>query len=338
MHPGRADVVTGGTLIAFAVACAYAGAGHDGQRVRHPGRDRAGAAGSLIPTGRMRRVDSLAITVVGHDRPGIIARTAEVLSAYRMNLEDSSMTLLRGHFAMTLICAGQTPAAEVEQALVAAMDPSLAVTVRAVPDEDDPAPVGLDLSGDRARRRPARHRRPAGRHDRRGRRQHHRPDHPADRRSTCCSPRSICRRQPTSRSCGPPWPTPPASWVWRSCCAGWRTTSCEPVRCPCCRGPGARVVHAPDPVLAASGLPLDPADPEVAQLCAPTWWPRCGCRRAASGWPPLSSGCRGRPSASTSRPTRRRVPVTACSSWSTPRWSRPAATRRAARAACPCRT
>jgi glycine cleavage system transcriptional repressor len=90
----------------------------------------------------MRRVESLAITVVGHDRPGIIARTAEVLSAYGMNLEDSSMTLLRGHFAMTLICAGQTPAAELERALAAAIDPSLAVTVRAVPNESERHPVG----------------------------------------------------------------------------------------------------------------------------------------------------------------------------------------------------
>ena len=90
----------------------------------------------------MRRVNSLAITVVGHDRPGIIARTAEVLSAYGMNLEDSSMTLLRGHFAMTLICVGETPAEEVEQALAAAMDSSLAVTVRAVPEELDRQPVG----------------------------------------------------------------------------------------------------------------------------------------------------------------------------------------------------
>ena len=90
----------------------------------------------------MRRVDSLAITVVGHDRPGIIARTAEVLSAYRMNLEDSSMTLLRGHFAMTLVCAGDADPAAVEQALVAAVDPSLAVTVRRVPDEHSRAPVG----------------------------------------------------------------------------------------------------------------------------------------------------------------------------------------------------
>ena len=88
------------------------------------------------------RVDSLAITVVGHDRPGIIARTAEVLSAYRMNLEDSSMTLLRGHFAMTLVCAGDAAPADVERAIVAAVDPSLSVTVRAVPEEHDRAPVG----------------------------------------------------------------------------------------------------------------------------------------------------------------------------------------------------
>ena len=63
---------------------------------------------------------SLAITVVGHDRPGIIAQAAEVLSHCGMNLEDSSMTLLRGHFAMTLICAGDADSAEVEAALAAA--------------------------------------------------------------------------------------------------------------------------------------------------------------------------------------------------------------------------
>ena len=74
---------------------------------------------------------SLAITVVGHDRPGIIAQAAEVLSLCGMNLEDSSMTLLRGHFAMTLICAGEADAAQVEAALQvrpAEMDWSLART------------------------------------------------------------------------------------------------------------------------------------------------------------------------------------------------------------------
>ena len=80
---------------------------------------------------------SLAITVVGHDRPGIIAQAAEVLSQCGMNLEDSSMTLLRGHFAMTLICAGEADAVEIEAALQPLVNGSLDVTVREVPEEPD---------------------------------------------------------------------------------------------------------------------------------------------------------------------------------------------------------
>ena len=80
---------------------------------------------------------SLAITVVGHDRPGIIAQVAEALSRYGMNLEDSSMTLLRGHFAMTLICSGVATPTDVEQALAPLADDGLAVTVREVVDESD---------------------------------------------------------------------------------------------------------------------------------------------------------------------------------------------------------
>jgi len=87
-------------------------------------------------------VESLAITVVGHDRPGIIAQTAEVLSRYGMNLEDSSMTLLRGHFAMTLICAGQAEPTTLAEAVSSALDPSLFVSVLAIPDEPDRLPVG----------------------------------------------------------------------------------------------------------------------------------------------------------------------------------------------------
>jgi glycine cleavage system transcriptional repressor len=85
---------------------------------------------------------SLAITVVGHDRPGIIAQAAEVLSRCGMNLEDSSMTLLRGHFAMTLICAGEADAAEIEAALRPLVNGSLDVTVREVPEEPDLPPLG----------------------------------------------------------------------------------------------------------------------------------------------------------------------------------------------------
>lgn len=84
----------------------------------------------------------LAVTVLGHDRPGIIAQAAEALAGSGMNLEDSSMTLLRGHFAMTLICAGVTSLDEVKRALEPLAGSSLIVDVRAVPQEETPTPVG----------------------------------------------------------------------------------------------------------------------------------------------------------------------------------------------------
>ncbi|MGD2063514.1 MAG: ACT domain-containing protein [Nitrospirota bacterium] len=43
------------------------------------------------------------LTVSGPDRPGIVAGIAEVLFAAACNLEDSSMTQLRGEFAILLI-------------------------------------------------------------------------------------------------------------------------------------------------------------------------------------------------------------------------------------------
>ncbi|WP_372729166.1 glycine cleavage system protein R [Nocardioides sp.] len=77
-----------------------------------------------------------AITVLGHDRPGIIAETTARLSDLGLNLEDTTMTLLRGHFAMTLICAGGASDAEIEAALGGlTADGTLTVTVREVPEE-----------------------------------------------------------------------------------------------------------------------------------------------------------------------------------------------------------
>jgi glycine cleavage system transcriptional repressor len=84
----------------------------------------------------------LAVTVLGHDRPGIIAATADALSRCGMNLEDSSMTLLRGHFAMTLICAGDATPAQIEAALASLVDESLTVSVREVPHEKEHPPLG----------------------------------------------------------------------------------------------------------------------------------------------------------------------------------------------------
>lgn len=74
-----------------------------------------------------------AVTVVGRDRPGIIAETTNRLAGLGLNLEDSTMTLLRGHFAMMLVCAGTVEEADIESALASlTIDRSLTVTVAEV--------------------------------------------------------------------------------------------------------------------------------------------------------------------------------------------------------------
>ena len=83
---------------------------------------------------------SFAITVLGHDRPGIIAATTAALAEVGLNLEDSSMTRLRGHFAMTLICGGEATGDAVRAALAPlSADRTLTVTVFEVPEEPTPA-------------------------------------------------------------------------------------------------------------------------------------------------------------------------------------------------------
>jgi len=91
----------------------------------------------------MAPVTSQAITVIGHDRPGIIAETTRVLAELGLNIEDSTMTLLRGHFAMMLICAGDASSAKIESALAPmTADGSLDVSVREVPEEPAQGAVG----------------------------------------------------------------------------------------------------------------------------------------------------------------------------------------------------
>jgi glycine cleavage system transcriptional repressor len=84
----------------------------------------------------------LAVTVLGHDRPGIIADVTAVLAELGLNLEDSTMTLLRGHFAMTLVCSGTAGTAEVVAALAPVTSTGLDVSVREVPAEEDQAAPG----------------------------------------------------------------------------------------------------------------------------------------------------------------------------------------------------
>jgi glycine cleavage system transcriptional repressor len=62
-------------------------------------------------------VHEYAVTVIGTDRPGIIADTTEILAGLGLNLTDSTMTRLRGHFAMTLVCSGAVEGTSIEAAL-----------------------------------------------------------------------------------------------------------------------------------------------------------------------------------------------------------------------------
>lgn len=82
--------------------------------------------------------DLHAVTVLGHDRPGIIAETTAALAGLGLNIEDSTMTLLRGHFAMMLLCRGAAPRDGIEAALGRlAADGSLDVSVRPVTDRPE---------------------------------------------------------------------------------------------------------------------------------------------------------------------------------------------------------
>jgi len=48
-------------------------------------------------------VPDYAVTAIGRDRPGIVAALSRTLLDLRGNIEDSQMSILRGHFAVTLI-------------------------------------------------------------------------------------------------------------------------------------------------------------------------------------------------------------------------------------------
>lgn len=79
----------------------------------------------------------LAITVLGHDRPGIIADVTAALALRDANVEDSSMTLLRGHFAWTLVVDTATSAEDVAADLAFLESDDLVVSVLPVPEEPE---------------------------------------------------------------------------------------------------------------------------------------------------------------------------------------------------------
>ena len=86
-----------------------------------------------------------AVSAVGADRPGIVAAVTGALADRGCNLEDTSMSILRGHFAMMLVVSGEKGlgAADLESALggpAAALD--LVVAVREIDDSVPESPPG----------------------------------------------------------------------------------------------------------------------------------------------------------------------------------------------------
>lgn len=84
-------------------------------------------------------MSSVLLSVSGHDRPGIVRDVAEAMLHLNANIEDSSMTALRGRFAMMLIA--RLPAGCSLGALKAAMAEleqrtGLTVQSQAISDEE----------------------------------------------------------------------------------------------------------------------------------------------------------------------------------------------------------
>ncbi|GAB2946852.1 glycine cleavage system protein R [Nonomuraea fastidiosa] len=70
-----------------------------------------------------------AVTVLGVDRPGVIAAVTGSLADCGVNIQDSTMTLLGGHVAMMLLVSGDLDPAELTKRVGA---PDLVVTASAI--------------------------------------------------------------------------------------------------------------------------------------------------------------------------------------------------------------
>ena len=87
----------------------------------------------------------LAVSALGADRPGIVSAVTGVLVDRGCNLEDTSMSILRGHFAMMLVVAApdDVSADALEAALTDATQRfELVVAVRAIDDTVPESPGG----------------------------------------------------------------------------------------------------------------------------------------------------------------------------------------------------
>lgn len=87
----------------------------------------------------------LAVTAIGADRPGIVAAVTGVLMESGCNLEDTSMSILRGHFAMMLVVwtpDDRDPGAIERELASATASMDLVVAVREIDDDVPRSPEG----------------------------------------------------------------------------------------------------------------------------------------------------------------------------------------------------
>ncbi len=84
----------------------------------------------------------LAVTVFAHDRPGIIAEVTAALGSTGGNLEDCTMTILRGRLAMMLIVSTPASADDVTAGLAPLQSGGMRIVVQEVPPEPDAEPSG----------------------------------------------------------------------------------------------------------------------------------------------------------------------------------------------------
>src|SRR5438309_10067826 len=85
----------------------------------------------------------VAVTAIGADRPGIVAEVTRILLEQGCNLEDTSMTILRGHFAMTLVVSAPGDETELERAFGPVQEKmGLVVSVRPIGPEQEASGSG----------------------------------------------------------------------------------------------------------------------------------------------------------------------------------------------------
>ena len=78
----------------------------------------------------------VAVSAVGADRPGIVAAVTGVLMEHGCNLEDTSMTILGGHFAMMLVVDAPAEGAASLRAALAAPAESFGLVITVWPIDE----------------------------------------------------------------------------------------------------------------------------------------------------------------------------------------------------------